>query len=632
MQKREKILAAMFGAVILIWLGMPVIDSTFIEPVETRQNRLNVLNQQIDEREQKELEFLRSAGQLGNWSTHSLPPDEHDAQRLYLEWLDDLAELSGFSDLKLSPGRRIRERKTYVAIQVSLEGTATYDQVCHFLLHFYQTELLQNIIGLELTSTGTSKANRLAVKLTAEGLALTKAKPREQLFPRAKLAETLNFDATKMKAQNTSEFPSKTPFRIRIDQEFLTVNEIDGDTWTVDRGANMTVPAQHDASTPFELSLLNQFSEGSTKLQLPITQDAELIKVLSRKHFPKEQSFLIKIDQEILNVTNHAADEWTVQRGVLDTKAVAHSKGATVEQAPQYLQTVFDYGLVASVNPFVKPVPDKIYKLELKDISKQNVVKGTALDLMVTLEGVNPSLAAPELSIKTELPGMLVQSGKLKWSPPKEQKAGVYPVTITAMQGGQTVEKIFQIELLEKNLPPKVEAPTLVTAYQARPFSLFIKATDSDVPSQKLKFEIAAGAPAGITINSDTGEIIWTPTAATELKEYPITVKVSDSGTPPLSTSQQVKVKVVLDDAFFTFLTGSIEVDGKKVAWVRNRATNQKQEIRVGDTIEVAEIHAVVKTIADTFLVLEIDGKPWTLMLGENFRTMRNLTSPSVLN
>jgi len=230
------------------------------------------------------------------------------------------------------------------------------------------------------------------------------------------------------------------------------------------------------------------------------------------------------------------------------------------------------------------------------------------------------------------LPGMLVQSGKLKWSPPKEQKAGVYPVTITAMQGGQTVEKIFQIELLEKNLPPKVEAPTLVTAYQARPFSLFIKATDSDVPSQKLKFEIAAGAPAGITINSDTGEIIWTPTAATELKEYPITVKVSDSGTPPLSTSQQVKVKVVLDDAFFTFLTGSIEVDGKKVAWVRNRATNQKQEIRVGDTIEVAEIHAVVKTIADTFLVLEIDGKPWTLMLGENFRTMRNLTSPSVLN
>ena len=84
-----------------------------------------------------------------------MPPDEHDAQRLYLEWLNDLAELSGFSNLKLSPGRRMREGKTYIAIQSSLEGSATYAQLCQFLLHFYQTDLQQNIISLELDSTGT---------------------------------------------------------------------------------------------------------------------------------------------------------------------------------------------------------------------------------------------------------------------------------------------------------------------------------------------------------------------------------------------------------------------------------------------------------------------------------------------
>ncbi|MAC52700.1 MAG: hypothetical protein CME31_09160, partial [Gimesia sp.] len=143
MQKREKILAAAFGAVILIWLGMPLINSTFIEPVETRRNQLKALNQQIDQREQKELELLRSAKQLGAWVDNSLPPDEHDAQRLYLEWLNDLAELSGFSNLKLSPGRRMREGKTYIAIQASLEGSATYAQLCQFLLHFYQTDLQQ---------------------------------------------------------------------------------------------------------------------------------------------------------------------------------------------------------------------------------------------------------------------------------------------------------------------------------------------------------------------------------------------------------------------------------------------------------------------------------------------------------
>ena len=74
MQKREKILAAAFGAVILIWLGMPLINSTFIEPVETRRNQLKALNQQIDQREQKELELLRSAKQLGAWVDNSFAP------------------------------------------------------------------------------------------------------------------------------------------------------------------------------------------------------------------------------------------------------------------------------------------------------------------------------------------------------------------------------------------------------------------------------------------------------------------------------------------------------------------------------------------------------------------------------
>ncbi len=632
MQKREKILAAILGAVILLWFGMPVIDSTFIEPVESRQNQLRVLNQQIDQREQKELELLRSAGQLGTWAAHSLPPDEHDAQRLYLEWLDDLAELSGFSDLKLSPGRRIREKKTYVAIQVTLEGSATYDQLCHFLLHFYQTELLQNIIGLELKSTGTRTSDRLEVKLTAEGLALAKAKPREQLFPRAKLAASLNSDSTQMKAQNASAFPGKVPFRIRIEQEFLTVTDIVDDTWTVERGADYTAPAQHDSGTPFELSPLNQLTEGRTKLKQSITRDAQLIEVLSTKHFPQDQSFLIIIDKEIFNVANNANNEWSVQRGVMDSKVASHSKGAAVEQAPRYLQAVFDYGLISPVNPFAKPVPDKVYKLKVKDISNQSVVRGTALELSIPLEGVNPALAAPELSVKTELPDVTVQSGKLKWLPSKEQKTGVYPVTITAKQGAEIAELSFQVELMEKNVPPQIEAPTLTTAYQARPLSLIVKATDSDQPPQKLKFEFESEVPKGVTINSETGEIKWTPTASTELKEYTLTVKVSDSGTPPLSTTQKINLKVVLDDAFFTFLTGSIEIDGKKIAWIRNRATNQKQEVEVGDTIDVAEIHAVVKTITDKYLVLEIDGKPWILSLGENFRTMRNLPAPSVLN
>ncbi|QDU52789.1 cadherin repeat domain-containing protein [Gimesia panareensis] len=632
MQKREKILAAIFGTVILVWLGMPVVNRTFIEPVTTRQNQLKVINQQIDQKEQKELELLRSAKQLGDWVAHSLPPDEHDAQRLYLEWLNDLAELSGITNLKLSPGRRIREGKTYIAIQVSLEGTATYDQLCRFLLHFYQTDLRQNIISMELDGTGTGKSDPLELKLTAEGLALTKAKPRELLFPRARLAATLNFDATSLKVNGTSEFPQETPFRIRINQEFLTVNEIKGDTWSLVRGASQTVPARYEAGTPVELAPLNQSTDGSTKLQQPLTQDAQTLKVLGDRYFPLGENFLIKIDHEILNVTSRNATEWTVQRGLLDTKAAPHVKGASVVQVPEYLQALYDYQMIADASPFAKPVPDKVYQLELRDIGKQTVVRGNTLDLSLPLSGINPSQAAPKVTVKSDLPGIVAQAGKLQWAPAKEQKVGRYPVTVSATQGDQTVEKSFEIEFLEKNTAPQLETVASVTAYQARPLSLQVKAKDADEPAQKLRFELESGAPEGMRINAETGELTWTPSVSAELKEYPVTVKVTDSGIPAASSSQKISVAVALDDAFFTFLTGSIELDGKRIAWIRNRATNQKREVKEGDAIDVADLHAVVKTITDKYVVLEIDGKPWMLSLGENFRSLRNLTSVPVLN
>ena len=632
MQKREKILAAVFGAAVLVWLGMPLIRSTFIEPVESRQNQLKVLNQQIDQKEQKELELLRSAKQLGDWAAHSLPPDEHDAQRLYQEWLNDLAELSGITKLKLSPGRRVREGKTYIAIQVSLEGTATYDQLCRFLLHFYQTDLRQNIISLELDSTGTGKADPLEIKLTAEGLALAKAKPREQLFPRARLAGSLNFDATSLKVNGSGEFPQKSPFRIRIDQEFLTVNEIKGDTWTIVRGASQTVPARYEAGTPVELAPLNQSTDGNTKLQQALTQDAQSLKVLGDRYFPFGESFLVKIDNEILNVTSRNATEWIIQRGLLDTKPAPHAKGATVVQVPEYLQALYDYQIIAADSPFAKPVPDKVYKLELRDIGRQTVVRGNTLDLTLPLSGINPSQTAPKLTVKSDLPGIVAQAEKLQWAPANEQQTGLFPVTITAAQGDQQVEKTFEIEFLEKNTSPQLEAMAAVTAYQTRPLSLQVKATDSDQPAQKLRFELEPGAPEGMRINAETGELTWTPSATTELKEYPLTVKVTDSGIPAASSSQKMTVRVALDDAFFTFLTGSIELDGKKIAWIRNRATNQKREVKEGDSLDVADLHAVVKTITDKYIILEIDGKPWMLSLGENFRSLRNLTSVPVLN
>jgi len=70
-------------------------------------------------------------------------------------------------------------------------------------------------------------------------------------------------------------------------------------------------------------------------------------------------------------------------------------------------------------------------------------------------------------------------------------------------------------------------------------------ATDADVPANTLSFSLdAASLAAGMTINAATGTFQWTPTEAQGGAVYPVTVTVTDNGTPALSDSKSFTVTV----------------------------------------------------------------------------------------
>ena len=58
-------------------------------------------------------------------------------------------------------------------------------------------------------------------------------------------------------------------------------------------------------------------------------------------------------------------------------------------------------------------------------------------------------------------------------------------------------------------------------------------ATDADLPANTLTFSLDAGAPAGASIDPATGLFTWTPSEAQGPGVYPVTVRVTDNGTPP---------------------------------------------------------------------------------------------------
>ena len=73
--------------------------------------------------------------------------------------------------------------------------------------------------------------------------------------------------------------------------------------------------------------------------------------------------------------------------------------------------------------------------------------------------------------------------------------------------------------------------------------SFLITATDADVPPQTLSFSLDAGFPSGAAITS-SGLFTWTPTLAQAPSTNVITVRVTDSGVPPLSSSRSFTITV----------------------------------------------------------------------------------------
>ncbi|MBN2505357.1 MAG: lamin tail domain-containing protein [Verrucomicrobia bacterium] len=71
-----------------------------------------------------------------------------------------------------------------------------------------------------------------------------------------------------------------------------------------------------------------------------------------------------------------------------------------------------------------------------------------------------------------------------------------------------------------------------------------VTASDAEAPPQTLTFSLDAGAPDGAGIDPLTGAFTWIPTETQGPGSYPVTVRVTDSGTPVKSDAETITVTV----------------------------------------------------------------------------------------
>jgi hypothetical protein len=171
---------------------------------------------------------------------------------------------------------------------------------------------------------------------------------------------------------------------------------------------------------------------------------------------------------------------------------------------------------------------------------------------VLTFTAMAPPCGTPPFTFSLD-PGApvgatITTGGAFSWTPSEAQGPGVYPITVRVTDNGnppQTDSETIQVTVNEVNSAPVLAAIGDKTVDVDTTLTFTATAVDADIPPNSLAFSLDAGAPVGATITS-AGEFSWTPSFA-QIGVFPITVRVTDSGIPPMSDFETITIQVNLE-------------------------------------------------------------------------------------
>lgn len=182
-------------------------------------------------------------------------------------------------------------------------------------------------------------------------------------------------------------------------------------------------------------------------------------------------------------------------------------------------------------------------------IADRAVQEGEAVSLAVVASDPDVPLNTLSFALGPNAPGGMTlnpQTGWLQWTPNETQGPGTYRITLQVTDNGipnLSASNVFTVTVAEVNQAPSLAALADRTVHAGTALSFPVAATDSDLPPNTLSFRLV-DSPAGASIDSLTGHLLWTPADGQAGASYPFTVEVVDDGEPSLSDTRTFSVTV----------------------------------------------------------------------------------------
>ncbi len=190
-------------------------------------------------------------------------------------------------------------------------------------------------------------------------------------------------------------------------------------------------------------------------------------------------------------------------------------------------------------------------------LADQAIDEMTLLAIPLVVGDTNLPVQTVSLEILDPPVGMVISDNSILWTPSEEQGPGAYTISVVAQNNEGLALAVTQsctITVREVNRAPLLVTPPDQNAYLGHLWTATNAASDPDIPANQLEFSLLDGPP-GLSFETPTGVMRWTPTADQLYATYPVTVAVTDSGTPGLSTTQTFNLTVSLPKSPFTVVS-----------------------------------------------------------------------------
>ncbi len=211
-------------------------------------------------------------------------------------------------------------------------------------------------------------------------------------------------------------------------------------------------------------------------------------------------------------------------------------------------------------------------------IADQTTDEQVLLSLSVT--GSDPDAGQSLTYVLLDPPGGATihgNTGLFSWTPGEAQGPATNVIAVQITDNGApslSATQQFTVVVNEVNLAPTIVVPATQTFDEMTTLTAPHSTTDPDIPANSFHYTLVSG-PSGVSVDTNSGVLTWTPTEAQGPSSNTITVAVIDDGTPSLSNTNSftVIVREVNSAPVLTPLADCTHASGT-LRWITNSASD----------------------------------------------------------